>query len=403
MKKKLIGVSAVVLVLALLVTLAPSCGGGGGEVKTLKMGILQPLSGPAAAWGTGFEWGAKYAVDEINAAGGLKVGEDRYMIETVSCDDKYMGSEAATCATKFVFEEGIHYVVGPISTYEAVDPIFTAGKCFYGTAATAPTDPSKPYRIIATAYGGYPGGWSDAFLKQVAKQQPEVKTIASLSPQLPEITEELKQKFQEAVERSGLTLVIREDYLTATTDYYPMLTRILAKNPDAIWLGGSPGDVALQIKQARELGYEGWLEVVAAAPVTTLIEIAGRENVWKIGSNEPNWESDAYPEGVRELYRAFQVQHPGESMVRTPPMGFSTVMMYKDAIERAGSIDPDEVMKVFDDPNFRFHAYWADDAALGGFQTYGIRRQWSLPCDYGEITDADHISLSISIEMTSAP
>jgi branched-chain amino acid transport system substrate-binding protein len=406
MKRKLIGISAVIMALAMLVTLAPACGNGEeGEVKTLKIGILQPLSGPAAPWGTAFEAGAKWAIDRINAAGGIKVGNDRYMVETTSCDTKYIGSEAATCASRLLYEEDVHYVVGPISTFEAVDPIFTAGKCFYGTAATATTSPETPYRIVATAYGGYPGGWSDTTLKLDIKHNPQVKKLASLSPQLPELTEELKQEFRDAVKEYGLELVAQEYYVTATTDYYPMLTGIIAKDPDAIWLSGNPGDAALQVKQVRELGYEGQLWIVAPPPVPTLMEIAGRENVWGLVYNLSDWTSDAYSEKVHELVREWDEKYarPGEPLDRVTPMGYSTVVMYRDAIEQAGSIDPDEVMKVFDDPNFRFDAFWADDVAMGGIETYGIRRQWPLPCDYGEIIDADNINLSMDMMMTGCP
>ena len=346
MKKRLIGISAVVLVLVLLLTLAPCCGKEEGEVKTIKFGILQPLSGPAAPWGVNFEKGTKWAVDKVNAAGGIKVGKDRYMIETVSCDTKYIGSEAATCATRFVYEEGIHYVIGPISTFQAVDPIFAAGKCFYATQATAPGGPDTPYRITATAYQGYPGGWSDTFLTMATKARPELKTICSLSPLLPETTEELIRAWRESAEGHGMTVLDQVYYPMGTTDWYPYLTKILALNPDVIYMSGSGGDVSLQTKQARELGFEGWLWQPAMVAASILRAVAGPENMWKIASNEPDWSSDVYPERAHELNREWQEMiAPGEHMDRTPPMAYSAVMMYVKAIEQAGSIDPNEGLR----------------------------------------------------------
>ena len=128
MKRRLIGIGAVVLVLALLLTLAPACGNGGGEVKTLKIGVLLPLSGPVAPWGVANEVGVIWGVDNVNAAGGIKVGADTYMLEVVSYDDKYSGSEAVTGATYLVYDEGIRYVIGSIGSEAAVMPIFEEAK-----------------------------------------------------------------------------------------------------------------------------------------------------------------------------------------------------------------------------------------------------------------------------------
>jgi len=187
------------------------------------------------------------------------------------------------------------------------------------------------------------------------------------------------------------------------TDFYPVLTKLVAKDPDVLCLLGSGGDVALQTKQVREMGFDGWLWQVNMVATSVLEDVAGPDNVWKIASNEPDWTSDVYPTRVREMYEEWQKMYPGEAMDRTPPMAYSAIMMYAKAIEQAGSIDTDEVMKVFDDPNFMFDTFFMDDMSLGGLETYGIRRQWQLACDYGEIIDLDNISLSMSIEMTYAP
>jgi len=390
------------MVLALLLTLAPSCGKEKGEVKTLKIGVADPLSGGAAPWGIGFERGAKWAAGDINDAGGIKVGDDTYMIQLVSCDTKYVGSEAALCATKFVYDEGMHYAIGPIGTSDAMDPIYTEGKCFYATQGTVVASPDMPYRIVATAYGGYPGGWNDTFLKQATKFHPEEKTLCFLEPRSATAEERVPDN-KAAAEKYGMTVLSHELYERGMTDFYPVLTKLVAKDPDVLCLLGSGGDVALQTKQVREMGFDGWLWQVNMVATSVLEDVAGPDNVWKIASNEPDWTSDVYPTRVREMYEEWQKMYPGEAMDRTPPMAYSAIMMYAKAIEQAGSIDTDEVMKVFDDPNFMFDTFFMDDMSLGGLETYGIRRQWQLACDYGEIIDLDNISLSMSIEMTYAP
>lgn len=199
-------------------------------------------------------------------------------------------------------------------------------------------------------------------------------------------------------------MVADEYYEAGTTDFYPVLTGVVAENPDAIEFGASPpGDVAMMTKQVRELGYEGPLYQIAMTALSILLDVAGPENVWGICSNEPDWTSDVYPAKAHALYQEWQEMYPGEPMDRCPPMTYSAVMFYAAAIEEAGSIDPDEVMKVLDDPDFRFDVFFADDVALGGMETFGIRRHHPLNCDYGEIIDAEHVYLSKSVIISEVP
>ncbi len=63
--------------------------------------------------------------------------------------------------------------------------------------------------------------------------------------------------------------------------------------------------------------------------------------------------------------------------------------MGKQAIEEAGSLDPDEVMKVVDDPGFTFERYYVPDAKLGRLEPLGIRQQMPHFNPYCEIVIED--------------
>ena len=125
MKRKLISIGLVVLALALLLTLAPACGKDK-EAKTLKIGMMAMLSGPGAAWGSAIKDGVEFALKEVNEAGGIKVDGDRYLLEMVVWDDKSTGSEGATGAQMFVFDDNLKFVQGPPAgaPVNAAVPIF---------------------------------------------------------------------------------------------------------------------------------------------------------------------------------------------------------------------------------------------------------------------------------------
>src|SRR5256885_2073151 len=99
---------AVVALVAAAGTRTPSAA----EDKTLTIGVLGPLSGGAASYGVELVRGAEMKADEINKAGGLKVGGDVYKIKLVSYDHKALAADAATAANKLVFQDKVKYIIG---------------------------------------------------------------------------------------------------------------------------------------------------------------------------------------------------------------------------------------------------------------------------------------------------
>ena len=110
------------------------------------------MSGPAAPWGIQFEQGFDWAVDKVNTRGGIKVGDDIYMIKTVKGNSKMIDSVAAIEASRMVCEENIHYIVGPITTHQAEEPILRETKRFMACPSTdLPIGPDHPYNIMTAA------------------------------------------------------------------------------------------------------------------------------------------------------------------------------------------------------------------------------------------------------------
>ena len=58
--------------------------------KTVKIGFLAPLTGEVAAWGLPGLYGCEIWAEKVNEAGGIKVGDDQYLVEFVSFDNEYL-------------------------------------------------------------------------------------------------------------------------------------------------------------------------------------------------------------------------------------------------------------------------------------------------------------------------
>ena len=67
---------------------APAKAAAAPAADVIKIGHVAPLTGGIAHLGKDNENGARLAVEEINAAGGLKVGDKTYKLDLVAEDDK---------------------------------------------------------------------------------------------------------------------------------------------------------------------------------------------------------------------------------------------------------------------------------------------------------------------------
>ena len=76
--------------------------------QTIKVGVIQPLTGAFAASGTYVSNGARIAADEINAGGGV-LGRK---IELVVEDNKSNPTEAASVAEKLIVRDKVPVLMG---------------------------------------------------------------------------------------------------------------------------------------------------------------------------------------------------------------------------------------------------------------------------------------------------
>jgi ABC-type branched-subunit amino acid transport system substrate-binding protein len=109
MTRKLILVAVGVLLLIPLISMA---GCGEEEAETIKIGCVLDLSGDLAAMGARMLNGAKMAVDEINAAGGV-LGKQ---VELVSEDGKTDPAAGLDRVKKLVEIDGVKVIAGPMIT-----------------------------------------------------------------------------------------------------------------------------------------------------------------------------------------------------------------------------------------------------------------------------------------------
>jgi len=87
-----------------------------GAGDTVKLALTGPFSGGSAPMGVSMRDGAKLAVAELNAAGGIQVGKRKLLIEVVERDDEAKNERGALIAQELSAMDGLAGVIGSVNT-----------------------------------------------------------------------------------------------------------------------------------------------------------------------------------------------------------------------------------------------------------------------------------------------
>ena len=227
--------------------------------EPLGIGLCAPMSGGAASWGKKAEVGTMFAIERINAAGGIKPkGEAKArMLKLIEvADDKNDPREGAAIAQRFVDNTAILAMVGPITSTVALAgaPILNkAGLVQIAIGATAPayTD-AGPYsfRVVPT------DTWQGRFIAKWATDQKKWKKYATIYVN-DDYGRGLNDVFVKAMKELGMpegAIVASEAYQPNDTDFTVQLSKIKGLKADALFIAGHYKEGALIARQAQELG-----------------------------------------------------------------------------------------------------------------------------------------------------
>ena len=244
--------------------------------KVLKIGHIGVMSGPAASWGLINKYAALAGAEIINEDGGFEIGGEKYDIEIVSLDTKQDPRVAIAGAERLVYSEGIKYIIGPNvdDTTRAVLPVLEKAGAFnicYGWHRELFTAPSKN-----TALGMIAGYQSAPVIYKYLKEQRGVKSLACV-PRNDASGLNSRDSCVAAADQLGIKIPSSDStYEPNTSDFFPIMGRIIGQNPDLIVLSGvAPADAPLLIRAARELGYKGLMSTETAMDANIITEIAG--------------------------------------------------------------------------------------------------------------------------------
>ncbi len=312
---------------------------GGGSVstaeETIKIGLLAPLTGFAAADGLSVLNSVKLAVDQVNKEGGI-LGKK---VELVYYDDRASGKEAVALAYKLIEKDGVVAVVGgSYSTpSRAVATIFQEEEIPFVAAYAVHPDITKAGNYCFR--NGFLGPVEGRAAGYVAVKMLKAKKIAVLTMDN-DFGRTLAQGFVDYVTKNGAKIVYHKVYQLKEKDYKPYLSKIKQIKPDLLLATGYYPQAGNIVKQAKEIGLSVQILGEEGYDSPKFLEIAGDAAngviiVTNLNRDDPRPVVQNFIKEYKQRYKMIP------DMVGAS--AYDAFRIIVDAIKRAKSIDPKKI------------------------------------------------------------
>ncbi|PUB10947.1 amino acid/amide ABC transporter substrate-binding protein (HAAT family) [Paenisporosarcina sp. OV554] len=345
MKRKFTQLAVVSTLLASILT---GCAGEGGSSSsaggdTIKIGANLELSGGVASFGSSISKGIDLAVEEINKDGGVD-GKD---IEIIKVDNKSEGSEATSAAIRLTSKDKVTAIIGAATSGNTVAQAQIANDNKTILLTPSGTSPNVTVNEDGSVNEfAFRTSFIDPFQGTVAANfaanELKIKNVAIYADSSSDYAKGLAKSFKETFEAAGGKIVATEAYVTKDTDFRSTLTRIKSAKPDFIFIPGYYEEVGLIVKQAREMGIDVPLMGADGWDSPKLVELAGAEALNNTFITN-HYSSEDPDEKIQTFVKNFSDKYDGASPDAFNALGYDSVYLLADAIERAGDLDTTKI------------------------------------------------------------
>ena len=317
-------------------------GGSAGGKDVIYLASVAPLSGGTATAGKDNDSGARLAVEEINAKGGVEINGKKYTIELISEDDGADPKQGPIVAQKVVDHGKVLGVIGHYNSgvTMAANPVYAKANLFTVTPSASNPDvvaksmktasgSNSSYRMVA--HDGMQGPALAAYANKIG-----IKKVAIIDDATT-YGKGLADKFEGKAKELGMDVVYREATTDKATDFKAILTKIKASEADAIVWGGLEDTAATLTKQARELGLQQKLLMFDAVCTDNYITLSGDTSIGVLCSVTGVPLSEM-PEGAAFKER-FEKRFNGQKVQGFAPFAYDAVYTVVEAIKKAGTTE----------------------------------------------------------------
>ena len=320
---------------------------------TIKIGTVVPLSGPWASIGLNIKAGADFAIEDVNASGGIKaLGGAKLQLVAADAEDSV--EKAKNAAQRLLAQEpgliggfgdalsGMTLVVTEL-TERAELPWITQ------TFADALTERGFKYIFEAVPVASMQGQLALPSVIELAKlaSGSAPKTVAVVADTNQAIQGMVKTWREGGFDKAGLTLLSEKSYTPPISDATELISNLRRNKPDVLFLMPSAlPDLKLMLDKLSELGLGRdvlpTFAVAGPSAAPELLNVAGAKNLENFFSINSNWPGKRH----LDLAMRFKAKTNRPWMTSQAIDAYGQIMIFREALEKAGAADRKKVAEV---------------------------------------------------------
>ena len=305
------------------------------HADSVKIGFNVPLTGFAAADGKSALNGAKLAVKQANQAGGI----NGKMIELVVYDDQASPKQAVPISNKLIEKDKVVAAIsGSYSgATRAAAGVFQSAEIPYISAyAVHPEITKAGNYVFRTSFMGEVQGRAGAKLIGATLQRKRVVLITLKN----DFGKSLAAGFKEAAGQFNLQIVNEYEYSIKDRQFGPIVARVKADAPEAIYATGyffTAGPLVSQLRAAGitvpVIGQEGY-------DSEQFIKIAGKASEGTIITT--SLDRDSNSSETRSFISEFEAM-AGHKVDMVAASGHTAMKVLVAAMKKAGTTSPSAI------------------------------------------------------------
>ncbi|WPD74266.1 branched-chain amino acid ABC transporter substrate-binding protein [Dickeya fangzhongdai] len=297
----------------------------------IKVAIVGAMSGPVAQYGDMEFTGARQAIADINAKGGVNGNK----LVGVEYDDACDPKQAVAVANK-VINDGIHYVIGHLcssSTQPASDIYEDEGVIMITPAATAPDLTTRGYKLVlrTTGLDSDQGPTAAKYILEHVKPQ----RIAVVHDKQ-QYGEGLARAVQDSLKKANANVVLFEGVTAGDKDFSTLVARLKKENVDFVYFGGYYPEMGQILRQARAAGLTTKFMGPEGVGNSSLSNIAGAASEGMLVTLPKRYDQVPANQPIVDALKARKLDPTGPFVWTT----YAALQSLTTAMQRTSSTEP---------------------------------------------------------------
>jgi branched-chain amino acid transport system substrate-binding protein len=324
--------------------------------QDIVLGASVQLTGPVANTGRYYKDAYEFTIDKINAAGGVKIGNEKRKLVLKLYDNQSDVNLSVRQYTQLVSQDKVNLLLGPFASNFALADSAVSEKyripMVQGGGASDQIFSRKFKYIFGTlAPASNYFGSTVAMLKELS---PPPKTVALLYAD-DAFDVSVAEGTRPLLKKAGLNVVIDERYSSNASDFNSLLSQIKSVNADVVLVAGHETEILNFVRQAKSLAAAPKLySFTVGVPSEDFRKALGKDADYAFGmtawlpnaSLKDRWFGDA-----AQFAAAYKAKF-GYDPDYHAASGAADVEALAQAVEDAGSVDPQKVRDAIAKLNF---------------------------------------------------